>query len=115
MNIRSKCSSTKFFYELGKKKNAICGTIKTLINDEKELTMPNEINLTLKSFYENLFQKNIKKSISDIETSLSQIQLPTISDENYAKCETDIAEDNLFVAPKSMPNNKSPGNDGLSK
>ena len=59
--------------------------------------MPNEINLTLKRFYENLFKQDIKKSISDIETFLSQIQLPTI------------------VALKRMPNNKSPGNDGLSK
>ena len=30
--------------------------------------MHSEINLTLKSFYENLFQKDIKKSVSDIET-----------------------------------------------
>ena len=59
MKIRSKCSwyqygekSTKLFYGL-EKKNVICGTIKTLINDGKEIIMPNEINLTLKSFYEN--------------------------------------------------------------
>ena len=43
------------------------------------------------------------------------MQLPTISDENYAKCETDITKDNVFVALKSMPNNTSSGNDGLSK
>ena len=76
--------------------------------------MPNEINLTLK-IYESLFQKDIKKSVSDIETFLTQIQLPTITDGNYAKDETDITADNLFVALKSKPNNKSPGNDGLSK
>ena len=46
---------------------------------------------------------------------LSQIQLPTFSDENYAKYESGITEDNLFVALKSMPNNTSIGNDGLSK
>ena len=67
VNIRSKRSCqqygekpTKFFYGL-EKKNAICGTIKTLINDGKEIAMPNEINLILKSFYEKLFQKDIKK------------------------------------------------------
>ena len=41
--------------------------------------------------------------------------MPTISEENYAICESDITQDNLFVALKSMPSNKSPGNDGLSK
>ena len=76
--------------------------------------MPNEINLTLK-IYESLFQKDIKKSVSDIETFLTQIQLPTITDGNYAKDETDITADNLFVALKSEPDNKSPSNDGLSK
>ena len=60
VKIHSKCSwyqygekSTKFFYGL-EKKNAISGTIKTLINGGKQITMPNEINLTLKNFYENL-------------------------------------------------------------
>ena len=57
----------------------------------------------------------INKSIFDIETFSSQMQLPTISVENYVKCETDITEDNLFVVLKSMLNNKSPGNDGLYK
>ena len=54
--------STKFVYGL-EKKNAICGTTKTLIYDGKQITMPNEINLTLKSFYENLFQKDIRKNL----------------------------------------------------
>ena len=57
----------------------------------------------------------INKFISDIETFLSQMQLPTINFENYVECETDITEDNLFVVLKSMLNNKSPGNDGLYK
>ena len=67
VKIRSKCSwyqygekSTKFFYTL-EKKDTICGTIKTVINYGKEITMLNEINLILKSCYENLFQKDIKK------------------------------------------------------
>ena len=121
VRIRSNCSwhqygekSTKLFYGL-EKKNAMSGTIKMIINDEKEITIPNEINLFLKSFYQNLFKKNVKKSITDIEYFLSQIKLPTISEENYAICESDITEDNLFVALKSMPINKSLGNDGLSK
>ena len=30
-------------------------------------------------------------------------------------CEAEITEDNLLVALKSIPNNKTPGNGGLSK
>ena len=102
--------STKFVYGL-EKKNAICGTINTLIYDGKQITMPNKINLTLKSFYENLFQKYIK--ICFWYWNFFKLDATT-NYENYAKCETDITEDNLFVALKSMPNNKSPDNDGLS-
>ena len=46
---------------------------------------------------------------------LSDIQLPTISDENYTTFEAEITEDNLLVALKSIHNNKTPGNDNLSK
>ena len=38
---------------------------------------------------------------------LSDMHLPTISDENYNICEAEITEDNL-VALKSRPNNKTP-------
>ena len=47
--------------------------------------MPNEINVILKSFYENLFQKDFKNFVFYIKTLLSQIQLPTSNDKNYAK------------------------------
>ena len=65
VKIRSNCSwyqygekSTKLFYGL-EKKNAMSGTIKMIINDEKEITIPNEINLSLKRFYQNLSKKNV--------------------------------------------------------
>ena len=97
------------------KKNSLRGTIKTLLDDGKEITTPSEIGLTLKKFYQNLFQKTIAKSFSDMEMFLSDIHLPTISDENYTICEAEITEDNLLVDLKCIPNNKNPGNDGLSK
>ena len=103
MKIRSKCSwyqygekATKFFYGL-EKRNTMCGTIKTLFDDGKEITTPSKISLTLKKVYENLFQKTIAKSISDIEMLLRDIHLPTIGDENYTICEAEITEDKLLV------------------
>ena len=91
------------------------GTTKTLLEYGKEINTLSEISLTQKKFYENLFQKAMAKSISDIEMFLSDIHLPTISDENYNICEAEITGDNLLGALKSMPNHKTPGKDGLSK
>ena len=94
----SRGPSTSFF--------TLRGTIKTLLDDGKEITTPSEVSLTLKKFYENLFQKTIAKSISNMKMFLSDIHLPTISDENYTICEAEITEDNL--AMNSIPNNKTP-------
>ena len=96
------------------KRNALGGTIKTLLDNRKETTTLSEITLTLKEFHENLFQKTIAKSVSDIEIFLSDIHLPTISDENYTICEDEITEDNL-VALKSILDDETSGNEGLSK
>ena len=62
VKIRSKC----FWYKYGEKslkffcgwekKNALPGTIKTLLEDGKEITAPSEISLILRKFYENLLQ-----------------------------------------------------------
>ena len=79
-----------------------------LVNNGKEITNPSEVNLTFKRFYDNLFKKDINKSVSDIEDLLSQIELPTISDEDCVKCENKITEHDLLLALKSMPNNKTP-------
>ena len=77
------------------KRNAMC---RTLLGDGKEITTPSEISLTLKNFNENIFQKNSTKFISDREMFLSDIHLPTISNENYTKCEDVFI--NLLKQPK---------------
>ena len=41
--------------------------------------------------------------------------MPFLSKEKQVSCEGVITEKELFEALKSMQNNKSPGNDGLSK
>ena len=41
--------------------------------------------------------------------------MPCLSKEKQDSCEGVITEKELFEALKSMQNNKSPGNDGLSK
>ena len=46
---------------------------------------------------------------------LSDIHLPTISDEIYTICEAEVTEANLLVALKSIPDDKTPGNNDLSK
>ena len=97
----------------------MCGTVKTLFDNEKEITALSETSLTsLKKVYGNLFKKYrslLKVYFWYWKKFLSDIDLAIISDENYAKCETENTHDNRLLALKSIPNNKTAGNDGLCK
>ena len=97
------------------KRNALRGTIKTLLDDGKETTTPSEISLTTRKLYKKLLQKPIANSVSDIKMFLSDIHFSTITDANYTIYEAETTEDNLLVALKSIPNIKNPENDGLPK
>ena len=46
---------------------------------------------------------------------LEVIELPKISNDQFLICEEKNFENDLFLSLKGMENNKSPGNDGLTK
>ena len=50
-----------------------------------------------------------------IEVYLENIPLPKLTNEQALSCEGIMCEDEVFKSLKSMENNKSPWNDGLSK
>ena len=50
-----------------------------------------------------------------IDAYLDNIPLPKLTNEQTLSCEGIISEDEVFKSLKSIDNNKSPGNDGLSK
>ena len=66
-------------------------------------------------FYNSLFKGDKISSKYDIAQVLSSIQIPRLTEEQSAKCEILISDDELICALKKMPKNKSPGNDGLTK
>ena len=66
-------------------------------------------------FYKQLFQKNICNTNSKIVSFLDHISLPVINNDFFNLCENDLTEDELSISLKSMQNNKTPGNDGLTK
>ena len=121
IKIRSKCNwyeqgekSSKFFLNL-EKKHAVQGQIRSLLVDEKEINEQDQINKHLLSFYDSLFSENIKKSKPDLIKYLDTVAIPKLNNKDIKICEGIITEDELFDALCSMENNKSPGNDGLTK
>ena len=107
--------SSKFFLNLEKTK-ASRGVIKKLCIDEHtECKDQIKINKEIEKFYRNLFKKGIKKSLTEMKAMLDKISIPTLKEEHIHKCDKEITEKELLNVIKSFSNNKSPGNDGLTK
>ena len=66
-------------------------------------------------FYKTLFTEKLQIQNKDITSYLDQISIPVLSGEQSQTCEGPISENELLKALKNMSNNKSPGNDGLTK
>ena len=119
--IRSKClwyeegkQSSKFFLNL-EKDRGIQGQIRKLIVNNQEITHQNKIQNDLLFFYETLFKNTSSNTSEDCESFPSEVSVPKLNYEDAIICEGDLNELELLKALKSMQNNKSPGNDGLTK
>ena len=122
IRIRSKCNwykhgekSSKFFLNL-EKSRAVQNQIRNVLIDNIEINNQKDINKELYLYYKNLFNKRQHLSEHDINNFLNTVSnFPQLSTEQSLECEKDITEKEIFEALKSMPNDKSPGNDGLTK
>ena len=84
------------------------GKVRKLIVSNHEIADPQLIE-------QKLFKNNIKKTLSEQTNFLDTLQIPKLSDNDCLLCEGELSESELYDALKNMPNNKSPGNDGLTK
>ena len=97
------------------KHRAIQSQIHSVIINQGEITDQDEINKQIFSFYQSLFSRQVQVQTDKIDAYLDNIPLPKLTNEQTLSCEGIISEDEVFKSLKSMDNNKSPGNDGLSK
>ena len=104
--------SNKFFLNL-EKTRASQGLIRTLVKNEKEINDPIEINSEL--FYKKIFIENLSISKQNVVSLLDNLPVPKLQDKQVIKCEGEITESELLKSLKSMKNDKSPGNHGLTK
>ena len=121
IKIRSRCNwfefgekSNKFFLNLEKKRGSQ-NTIRKIISDEEEITDLKKINHKIFSFYQDLFSKKCNADNDEINLFLENIKMPKLSNIQKDSCEGTFDEKEIFEAVKSFQNNKSPGNDGLTK
>ena len=94
---------------------AIQHQIHSVIINQDEITDQDEIIEQVFSFYPSLFSRKVQSQTEKIEAYSELIPLPKLINEQILSCEGIVSEDEVFKILKSMENNKSLGNDGLSK
>ena len=82
---------------------------------QKELNNSQEINDALYNFYQTPFKGRLSLSEECIQSFLDKVSLSKLTENQTLKCEGPITESELLNALNSMDNDKSPGNDDITK
>ena len=102
----------KFFLNLEKGKGTQSQIRKLIVNNQ-EITDQNKIQNELLFFYETLFRNTSANTSEYCKSFLNEVFVPKLNCKDARICEGDLNK--LELLTKSMQNNKSPGNDGLTK
>ena len=105
-----KCS--KYFFQL-EKRNYKTKCIRTLFKEEQRISDPKQILEECQNFYVNLYTET-KTEKNYHSCDLFQKTHPTLSENEKSICESKITLNECFNSIKELPNNKSPGSDGIS-
>ena len=89
-------------------------TIRKVIRDVHEITDHQKINNHVFSFYKKLFEERLQNDSKKLLEFLKHIPIPSLTEEQK-KSEGELTEKEIYQSLISMENNKSPGNDGLTK
>ena len=81
----------------------------------KGITSQYKVNNEIYRFYRKLFKQNIFKTKTEMSSFLDELPLPSLSLEENMFYDTEIQEQDLCLFSKGVENNKSTGNDGLTK
>ena len=107
--------SSKYFLNLEKRNKAKSHIRKILNSNLVELSEPETVLSSIKSFYSTLHKKRNDKTETDCYNYFKTLNLPKLTDNESRLCEGELTKRECWEALRTMGNNKSPGNDGLSK
>ena len=107
--------SNKYFLSLEKRNKAKTHIRKLVGKDNKEITDPSKILENVREYFSSIFQSKSDKTESECKSFLSNLDTPSLSNEERKACEKEITVTECYNALKQMGSSKTPGNDGITK
>ena len=89
--------------------------VRKVISNEQEITGISKINNHILQFYQNLFKEKQSTSENRFDSLFNDLNIPSLNSEEVLSCEGNLTEQEIYKSSTSFKNNKSPGNDGLTK
>ena len=86
-----------------------------MLSNEQEITDLSKINTHVYHFYQQLYMEMENISEDSICNFLNDITVPSMTTEQSLSCEGNLTEKEIYNSFISFENNKSPGNDWLTK
>ena len=86
-----------------------------VIPNEQEMTDISKINNHILQFYQNLFKEKQSTSENRFNGLLNDLNISSLNSEEMFSCEGNLTEQEIYKSLTSFKNNKSPGNDGVTK
>ena len=97
------------------KSRACQNILRKICTETQEITDLTKINTTIFDFYANIFKEKLKTKSESLNNFLNDLSIPSSSETQKQICEEELTEKDIYESMISFDNNKSPGNDGLTK
>ena len=105
--------SSKYFFNL-EKRNGVKKELDSVKKERGVILDREKILEEIYKYYKELYSRKKNPCSSEIDIYLDGVEFNTLSEEDASSCEGLLTENECYKALMSMPNNKTPGSDGLS-
>ena len=106
--------SSRYFLTLEKKQKSK-SSIRKLNVDGVEVEEQKQVLQCIHTFYRNLFKRTSNLTVRQCKAFINDSNLPVLTSELSNLCEGLLHSSECYQSLISMPSNKTPGNDGITK
>ena len=106
--------SSRYFLTLEKGQKSK-SSIRKLNVDGVEVEEQKQVLQSIHTYYRNLFKRTSNLTIRQCKAFISDLNLPILTSELSDLCEGPLHSSECYQGLISMPSNRMPGNDGITK